>query len=86
VRERGYTTALLAGGEKLHNAFLERDRVDELLLNVVPTLEDEGLKSCRRKAAGASSSRSARSSSQRASFSCTTRWRVASQREAVVPS
>jgi riboflavin biosynthesis pyrimidine reductase len=44
LRERGHTTALLAGGEKLHNAFLERDLVDELLLNVVPTLEDEGLK------------------------------------------
>ena len=44
LRERGHTTALLAGGEKLHNAFLQRDLVDELLLNVVPTLEDEGLK------------------------------------------
>jgi dihydrofolate reductase len=44
LRERGHTTALLAGGETLHNTFLERDLVDELLLNVVPTLEDEGLK------------------------------------------
>ena len=44
LRERGHSTALLAGGEKLHNAFLERNLVDELLLNVVPTLEDEGLK------------------------------------------
>jgi dihydrofolate reductase len=44
LRERGHSTALLAAGEKLHNAFLERDLVDELLLNVVPTLEDEGLK------------------------------------------
>jgi dihydrofolate reductase len=44
LRERGHTSALLAGGEQLHNAFLERDLVDELLLNVVPTLEDEGLK------------------------------------------
>jgi len=44
LRERGYETALLAGGETLHNAFLERNLVDELLLNVVPTLEDEGLK------------------------------------------
>lgn len=44
VRQRGHTSALLAGGETLHNAFLERDLVDELLLNIVPTLEDEGLK------------------------------------------
>ena len=44
LQERGHTTALLAGGETLHNAFLERDLVDELLLNVVPTLEDQGLK------------------------------------------
>ena len=44
MRDRGHTTALLAGGEQLHNAFLERDLVDELILNVVPTLEDEGLK------------------------------------------
>lgn len=44
LRERGHTTALLAGGETLHNAFLERDLVDELVLNVVPTLEDQGLK------------------------------------------
>src|SRR6478609_5459095 len=44
VRQRGHSTALVAGGEKLHNAFLERDLVDELLLNIVPTLEDEGLK------------------------------------------
>jgi dihydrofolate reductase len=44
LRERGHTTALLAGGEKLHNAFLERGLVDELLLNIVPTFEDEGLK------------------------------------------
>jgi len=44
LRERGHTTALLAGGETLHNAFLERGLVDELVLNVVPTLEDRGLK------------------------------------------
>jgi dihydrofolate reductase len=44
VRERGHTAALLAGGEQLHNAFLADDLVDELILNVVPTLEDEGLK------------------------------------------
>jgi len=44
VRERGHNTALLAGGETLHNAFLERGLVDELILNIVPSLEDEGLK------------------------------------------
>lgn len=44
VRERGFPTALIAGGEKLHNAFLAADLVDELVLNVAPALEDEGFK------------------------------------------
>lgn len=44
LRERGHETALLAGGEQLHNAFLAHDLVDELILNVVPTFEDAGLK------------------------------------------
>ncbi len=44
LRERGFEAALIAGGEKLHNAFLAADLVDELVLNVAPVLEDEGFK------------------------------------------
>lgn len=44
VRERGFPTALIAGGEKLHNAFLAADLVNELVLDVAPVLEDEGFK------------------------------------------
>jgi hypothetical protein len=33
-----------AGGERLHNAFLADGLVDELILDVTPTLEDEGLR------------------------------------------
>lgn len=44
LRERGHERALLAGGERLHNAFLAADLVDELVLNVAPGLEDAGLK------------------------------------------
>jgi dihydrofolate reductase len=44
LRERGFSTALLAGGETLHNAFLAEDLVDELTLDVAPVLEDEGFK------------------------------------------
>lgn len=41
---RGHATALIAGGETLHDAFLADDLVDELVLDVAPVLEDEGLK------------------------------------------
>ena len=44
LRERGHSTALVAGGERLHNAFLAAGLVDELILNVAPFLEDEGFK------------------------------------------
>jgi dihydrofolate reductase len=44
LRERDFSTALIAGGEKLHNAFLAEDLVDELVFNVAPALEDDGLK------------------------------------------
>jgi dihydrofolate reductase len=43
LKQRGHQTALLSGGEKLHNAFLADDLVDELLLNYVPVIEGEGL-------------------------------------------
>ncbi len=44
VRERGFSTALVAGGETLHNAFLAEDLVDELVVCVAPVLEDDGYK------------------------------------------
>lgn len=44
VRAAGHSSALLAGGTQLHNAFLEHDLVDELVLDIAPALEDEGLK------------------------------------------
>lgn len=44
LRERGHGTALLAGGEQLHNAFLAAGLVDELIINVAPSLEGEGLR------------------------------------------
>jgi dihydrofolate reductase len=43
LKQRGHQTALLSGGEKLHNAFLAEDLVDELVLNFVPVIEGEGL-------------------------------------------
>jgi len=43
LRERGFETALVAGGETLHNAFLAADLVDELVFDIAPVLEDEGL-------------------------------------------
>ncbi|MEZ4222567.1 MAG: dihydrofolate reductase family protein [Polyangiaceae bacterium] len=44
LRDRGFSTAFVAGGAKLHNAFLAEDLVDELVFNIAPGLEDEGLK------------------------------------------
>jgi dihydrofolate reductase len=44
LRERGHRTALLAGGEQLHNAFLASGLVDELVVNLAPALEDDGLR------------------------------------------
>jgi dihydrofolate reductase len=44
LAEHGHVTALIAGGEQLHNAFLAEDLVDELVLNVAPVLEDDGFK------------------------------------------
>jgi dihydrofolate reductase len=40
---RGHTTAFLAGGEHLHNAFLAEDLVDELVLVFAPALADKAL-------------------------------------------
>jgi dihydrofolate reductase len=44
LRDRGFSTALVAGGAKLHNAFLAEDLVDELVCNIAPGLEDDGLR------------------------------------------
>lgn len=40
---KGHTTALLAGGAALHNAFLAAGLVDEVVFNVAPVLEGKGL-------------------------------------------
>lgn len=44
LRARGHAAALISGGERLHNAFLAAGLVDELVVNIAPTLEDEGLR------------------------------------------
>jgi dihydrofolate reductase len=44
VQKAGHSTAVLAGGAQLHNAFFAQDLVDELVVNIAPTLEDEGLR------------------------------------------
>ncbi|WP_394840772.1 dihydrofolate reductase family protein [Pendulispora brunnea] len=42
LRERGHQVALVVGGERLHNAFLGAGLVDEIIVVVTPSLEDEG--------------------------------------------
>jgi dihydrofolate reductase len=44
VRERGHDTAVVVGGERLHDAFLAEGLIDELVILVAPTFEDEGSK------------------------------------------
>jgi dihydrofolate reductase len=43
LERKGHATALIAGGETLINAFLAQGLVDELVVNIVPALESEGL-------------------------------------------
>ena len=43
LAEKGHQSALLAGGETLHNAFLAEGLVDELVFVITPVLEAEGL-------------------------------------------
>ncbi len=43
LRSKGHTTALLAAGADLHNAFLSQGLVDEVIVDVVPVLEGKGL-------------------------------------------
>lgn len=43
LARQGHATALLAGGERLHNAFLAQNLVDELIFNITPALESKGL-------------------------------------------
>lgn len=43
LKKKGYTAALLAGGEGLHNTFLAEKLVDEIFFNIIPTLEDKGM-------------------------------------------
>ncbi|MCU1384107.1 MAG: hypothetical protein JWL71_2804 [Acidobacteria bacterium] len=44
LERRGHGIALVAGGERLINAFLAEGLVDELVFNIVPVLESEGLR------------------------------------------
>lgn len=44
LEQRGYTSALVAGGETLINAFLAEDLVDELVINIAPSFDEEGLR------------------------------------------
>jgi dihydrofolate reductase len=44
VKERGHATALVVGGEAVHNAFLAEGLVDEVIMVVAPFFEDAGLK------------------------------------------
>ncbi len=43
LQEKGHTTALLAGGADLHNAFLGQGLIDEAIFNIAPVLEGKGL-------------------------------------------
>ena len=43
LEERGHKTALLSGGESLHNALLANGLVDEAVVNIAPVLEGKGL-------------------------------------------
>jgi dihydrofolate reductase len=43
LQRRGHQSALLSGGEMLHNTFLAEGLVTELILNFVPVIEGEGL-------------------------------------------
>jgi dihydrofolate reductase len=43
LQGKGHQTALLVGGAELHNAFLGRGLVDELIFDVAPILEGKGL-------------------------------------------
>lgn len=42
LRERGRESALVAGGEAVHRAFLAEGLVDELVVLITPWLEDDG--------------------------------------------
>jgi dihydrofolate reductase len=44
LERRGHSTALVAGGETLVNAFLAQGLVDELVFNIAPVLESDGLR------------------------------------------
>ncbi|WP_394831012.1 dihydrofolate reductase family protein [Pendulispora rubella] len=44
LRGRGHQTALVVGGERTHNAFLSAGLVDEVIVVVTPSFEDEGRK------------------------------------------
>lgn len=43
LKDNGYSTAVISGGAELHNSFLGKNLVDELVFNVAPALEGKGL-------------------------------------------
>jgi dihydrofolate reductase len=43
LQGKGHSTALLAGGAELHNAFLAQGLVDELIFTIAPVLEGKRL-------------------------------------------
>lgn len=44
LKEKGHPSALVSGGADIHNSFLGRGLVDEVIFNVAPVLEGKGLK------------------------------------------
>jgi dihydrofolate reductase len=44
LASKGHQTALVTGGQAAHNAFLAEDLVDEVVFNIAPIFEPEGLK------------------------------------------
>lgn len=43
LKERGFKTALLAGGSKLNSSFLKKELIDEMILDVEPTIFGNGI-------------------------------------------
>ncbi|NGM85292.1 dihydrofolate reductase [Paenibacillus sp. 7124] len=43
LQQKGHQTALIGAGADLHNAFLSKGLVDEVIFNVVPVMEGKGL-------------------------------------------
>jgi dihydrofolate reductase len=44
LENKGHTVTLTSGGQQLHNSFLAEGLVDELIFNIAPVMESEGMK------------------------------------------